>query len=93
MTNVVFDRKQRCRDPRNYFYDDDEWANPGLERNRDGIFPYEWRSHEYGKRKFPMNHEWHIPIFPMKGFAGVVKNNFPMSGEATNGEIIFYYDC
>ena len=55
-----------------------EWANPVLERIRDGIFPYEWRSHSYGKRKFPMNHEWHIPIFPMKGLAGVVKNNFPM---------------
>ena len=31
--------------------------------------------------------------FPMKGSAGVVKKNFPMSGEATNGEIFFYYDC
>ena len=41
-----------------------EWANPGLERNRDGIFPYEWRSHEYGNRKFLMSHEWHIPNSP-----------------------------
>ena len=37
------------------------------------IFPYEWLSLEYGKIKFLMNHKWHIPIFPMKGSAGVVK--------------------
>ena len=31
--------------------------------------------------------------FPMNGLAGIVKNNFPMSGEAANGEILFDYDC
>ena len=44
------------------------WREIGM-----GFFLYEWRSHEYRKRKFLMNHEWHIPIFPMKGSAGVVK--------------------
>ena len=28
----------------------------------------------------------------MNGLAGVVKKNSPMSGEAANGEISFYYD-
>ena len=42
-----------------------------------------------GTLQFPCK-SW---IFPMNGLAWVVKNNFPMSGEATNWEIIFYYDC
>ena len=54
-------------------------------RNRDGIFLLEWRSHERRKKNFPMNHERHI----MYGGAGVVKINFPMSGEAASGEILF----
>ena len=58
-------------------------------RNRDGIFLLEWRSHERKKKKFPMNHERHI----IYGGAGVVKINFPMSGEAANGEIYFHHDC
>ena len=32
-------------------------------------------------------------IFPMIGLAGIVKECFPMSGEAANGENFFYYDC
>ena len=61
-------------------------------RNRDGIFLLEWRSHERRKKNFPMNHERHN-IFSMNGGAGVVKINFPMSGEAANGEIYFHHDC
>ena len=58
-------------------------------RNRDGIFLLEWRSHKRRKKNFPMNHERHI----IYGGAGVVKINFPMSGEAANGEIYFHHDC
>ena len=37
---------------------------------------------------------WKVQLnFPMKGLAGIVKKNFPMSGGAANGEISFYYDC
>ena len=57
-----------------------------------GNFPTTGEAGSGGKENFPMNHEWHIPIFPMKGFAGVVKNNFPMSGEATNGEKKFPHE-
>ena len=53
------------------------WKELGM-----GFFLYEWRSHEYRKKNFPMN-----------GLAGIVKENFPMSGEAANGETFFYYDC
>ena len=42
----------------------------------------EWRSHEGGKKNFPMN-----------GLAGIVKEYFSMSGKAANGEILFHYDC
>ena len=31
--------------------------------------------------------------FPMRGLAGIVKKNFPMSGEAANREIYFHYEC
>ena len=41
------------------------------------------------EKNFPMNHERHI----IYGGAGVVKINFPMSGEAANEEIYFHYDC
>ena len=27
-------------------------------KKEDGIFPQEWRSHTWGKIKFPMSHEW-----------------------------------
>ena len=30
---------------------------------------------------------------PTNGLAGIVKEYFPMSGEAANGEILFHYDC
>jgi len=29
-----------------------------LRVRRDGIFPHEWRSHKWGKIKFPTSHEW-----------------------------------
>ena len=35
-----------------------KWAIEARIRRRDGIFPHEWRSHEWGKIKFPMSHEW-----------------------------------
>ena len=54
-------------------------------RNRDGIFLLKWQSLERRKKDFPVNHERHV----IYGGAGVVKINFPMSGEATNGEIYF----
>ena len=69
-----------------------KWPISLMWRNRDGDFPLEWRSHERRKKNFPMNHE-RCNIFPMNGGAGVVKINFPMSGEAVNGGIYFYHDC
>ena len=42
----------------------------------------EWQSHE-GRKK----------IFLMNSLAGIVKEYFPMSSEAANGEILFHYDC
>ena len=44
-------------------------------------------------KKFPRESQKAHSHFPMNGLAGIVKNNFPMSGEAANGEILFYYDC
>ena len=41
-----------------------EWLNSVVRRNRDGIFPLEWRSHERGKENFSMNHERHIIFSP-----------------------------
>ena len=41
-----------------------EWLNSVVRRNRDGIFPLEWRSHERGKGNFSMNHERHIIFSP-----------------------------
>ena len=46
-----------------------------------------------GKNRFPQESRKAHFIFPMNGLAGMVKINFPMSGEATNGEIYFYHDC
>ena len=34
-----------------------DWAIEARIRRRDGIFSHEWRSHEWGKIKFPMSHE------------------------------------
>ena len=48
---------------------------------------------EIGMGKFPHSSLKAYYIFPMNGLAGIVKINFPMSGEAANGEIYFYYDC
>ena len=45
-----------------------------------GFFHLEWRSHESGKRIFPLSHEW----LSRRG-----EKNFPMSGEAASGEILF----
>ena len=45
-----------------------------------------------GEKKFPHESRKAHYIFPMNGLAGIVKMNFPMSGEAANGEISFYYD-
>ena len=53
------------------------WRELGM-----GFSRPEWRSHEGGKKNFHMN-----------GLAGIVKEYFPMSGEAANGEILFHYDC
>jgi hypothetical protein len=36
----------------------EHWAIEARIRRRDGIFPHEWRSHEWGKIKFPMSHKW-----------------------------------
>merc|ERR1712015_514414 len=63
-----------------------ECANPILRRNRDGIFPHDRRSRSWRKRKFPHESRKAHYIFPMNGLAGIVKINFPMSGEAANGE-------
>ena len=43
--------------------------------------------------KFPHSSLKAHNIFPMNGLAVIVKRNFPMSDEAANGEIYFYYDC
>ena len=53
------------------------WRELGM-----GFSRPEWQSHEGGKKNFHMN-----------GLAGIVKEYFPMSGEAANGEILFHYDC
>ena len=66
---------------------------PALEKNRVGFFPYEWRQPRIWEKNFPHESRMAHFIFPMNGLAGVVKINFPMSGEATNGEIYFYHDC
>ena len=58
-----------------------------------GFFPYEWRQPRIWEKKFPHESRMAHFIFPMNGLAGVVKINFPMSGEATNGEIYFHHDC
>ena len=46
------------------FEESRQWANPILGRNRDGIFPLEWQSHESWKINFPMNHERYIIFSP-----------------------------
>ena len=58
-----------------------------------GYFPYVAAKPLVGEIQIPYE-SWKVQLyFPMKGGAGVVKKNFPMSGEAANGEIYFYYDC
>ena len=44
-------------------------------------------------KKIPHESRKAHSLFPMIGLAGIVKENFPMSGEAANGETFFYYDC
>ena len=51
-----------------------------------------WRSHER-RKKIPHESQKAHNIFPVNGGAGVVKINFPMSGEAANGEIYFHHNC
>ena len=51
------------------------WRELGM-----GFSRPEWQSHEGGKKNFHMN-----------GLAGIVKEYFPMSGEAANGEILFLF--
>ena len=50
--------------PLPYFSTPRDWLNSVVRRNRDGIFPLEWRSHERGKGNFSMNHERHIIFSP-----------------------------
>ena len=57
-----------------------------------GVFPTTGEAGS-GEKKFPHESRKAHYIFPMNGLAGIVKINFPMSGEAANGEIYFYYDC
>ena len=58
-----------------------------------GYFPYVAPKALVGEIKI-LYESWKVQlIFPMKGLAGIVKKNFPMSGGAANGEIFFYYDC
>ena len=70
-----------------------KWPISHLERIRDGIFPPWVAKPRRRKKKFPRESRKAHPRFPMNGLAGIVKNNFPMSGEAANGELLFYYDC
>ena len=35
-----------------------QWAVEARIRREDGIVHHEWQSHKWGKRKFPMSHEW-----------------------------------
>ena len=58
-----------------------------------GFFPLSGEATKGEKNKFPHESRKAQHIFPMNGLAGIVKINFPMSGEAANGEISFYYDC
>ena len=45
------------------------------------------------EKKFPHESRKAHFIFPTNGLAGVVKKNFPKSGEAASGEIFFYHNC
>ena len=40
-------------------------------------------------KKFPHESQKAHSLFPMNGLAGIVKNNFPMSGEAAMGKFFF----
>jgi hypothetical protein len=41
-----------------------EWPNPVVWTNREGDFPQEWRSHDWGNKNFPRSHERHILFSP-----------------------------
>ena len=70
-----------------------DWPNPVILKNGDGIFPL-WAAKPRVKEIKILYESWKVQLnFPMKGLAGIVKKNFPMSGGAANGEIFFYYDC
>ena len=58
-----------------------------------GYFPYVAPKALVGEIKI-LYESWKVQLYcPMKGLAGIVKQNFLMSGGAANGEILFYYDC
>ena len=54
-----------------------------------GYFPYVAPKALVGEIEI-LYESWKVQLnFPMKGLAGIVKKNFPMSGGAANGEIFF----
>ena len=66
-----------------------KWPNPVILKNGDGIFPLRAAQRRVKEIKIPCE-SWKVQLyFPMRGLAGILKKNFPMSGEAANGEIFF----
>ena len=66
-----------------------QWPNPGILKNGDGIFPLRAAQRRVKEIKIPCE-SWKVQLyFPMRGLAGILKKNFPMSGKAANGEIFF----
>ena len=83
------------------------WENLILERNVpylfwgevwSGFFPHEWRSHEWGKKNFPMSHERYISIpvqvtsFPHEWLSRRGEKNSTTSGNSRRGEKIFHHE-
>ena len=74
---------------KNMFHAQEEWPNPVILKNGDGIFPLRAAQRRVKEIKIPCE-SWKVQsYFPMRGLAGILKKNFPMSGEAANGEIFF----
>ena len=71
----------------------DAWANDIIWEFWDGKIPIRAAKPRVQELEITYESQKVQLYFPKKGLAGVVKKNFPMSGEATNGEILFYYDC
>ena len=93
-TSILIDRKMHplhsafqiirfyCRNPKFIFRNQfPKWLNPVILKNGDGIFPSQATKLRVKEIKIPYE-SWKVQLyFPMKGLAGIVKKNFPMSGD------------